>query len=137
MKPNSKILAIHIHPLPNGIRLYKKDLDNEEKVLLLFDSCQILRSGIFAEGWHYLLEKFGLIKLYQIDLRSGWFDTENKEDWLESILYNSLLSGFNPQTGSFGEYDENAGVFMNSSKNSEVVDWDKFKSRAYLLYYED
>jgi len=48
----------------------------------------------FSKGWEFLMNKFGLIKLYKIDQKSGWFDTGNKKDWMESILYHCLNSRF-------------------------------------------
>lgn len=91
----SEKLALKIHPKPEGNELFEADLNTEEKVLELFDSCQILESLIYSKGWEFLMNKFGLIKLYQIDQKSGWFDTENKKEWMGSILYYCLISGFN------------------------------------------
>lgn len=133
MRSVEKVLAYKIDPQPDGTRLYENDLQTEEDIIQLFDACQLIRTMICAEGWKYLLNKFGLIGLYQVDLKSGWLDTENKQEWLESLLYHSLISGFNAQTGSFGTYDEVAGIFRNSAKQTEIIDWNRFKSCACLL----
>jgi len=137
LNSESEILALNINPAPKGFELFESDLNEEIKILKLFDSCQILQSIIYPKGWEYLLKKYGLIKLYEIDLESGWFDTDNKKEWLESILYNSLIAGFNAQTGDFGEYNEQTGTFKTIGKKAEIIDWEKFKSRDYLLEYKD
>lgn len=136
MESTPEALAYLIDPKPEGTRLYLKDLETERDIILLFDACQILRGTVFANGWEYLLNKFGLIGLYQIDLKSDWLDTEDKHEWLSRLLYHSLISGFNPQTGSFGKYNEDTNLFRNESKQNEIVDWERFCSRTYLLKEE-
>lgn len=123
MDSGKKILALNIHPQPNGIPLFESDLDTPEKVLALFDACQILESLIYAEGWKFLIDKHGLASLYEIDKISGWFDTGDKTEWLTHILSQTLISGYNPQSGSIGDYDQDSDRFANSENEIEQIDW--------------
>lgn len=79
------MLAYYFYPFVRNNRecipYSEADLLKEEKVIELFDYCQILEAYIIFEGWVYLIEKHGWEKLYQLDRESGWFDVESIEEY--------------------------------------------------------
>jgi len=124
-----KLLAWRIYPKPLGSNYYEHSLKSESDIKILFDYCQINEAIIHAEGWKFLLTNFGVKKLFEIDKTSGWFDTEIKEEWLESILLNALISGINLQSGNFGTYSESNDKFEVENGKFESIDWEEFKSQ--------
>ncbi len=127
MNKKPTILARLIHPKPKGTSLFADDLNSEDTVVQLFDACQIFQGLIYAKGWEYLIQRYGLEKLYQIDQKSGWFSSETKQEWLESVLDWALISGFNLQTQHFGVYDKKKNLFTTDDGRLEVVDWSYFR----------
>lgn len=79
------MLAFHIYPLPHGTEYGPSDLDTAEKVIALFDACQILEAVIEADGWKFLCDQFGLRTLFQLDLKSGWHDCELLSDYIMDL----------------------------------------------------
>lgn len=126
---DDKILAWRKYPEPIGGNYYSHSLQKEFDVRILFDYCQILEAIIFSDGWDFLISKYGLKKLYEIDKISGWFEWNSQEEWLESILYQALISGMNIQTGNHGKYLEENDVFETEDGNTEKIDWEKFKTQ--------
>ena len=127
MNKKSEILARLILPKPKGTPLYASDLGAEDSVVQLFDACQIFQGLIYAKGWEFLIQRYGLEKLYQIDQKSGWFPTETKQEWLDSVLDWALISGFNLQTRHFGVYDKKKNLFTTDDGRLEVVDSGYFR----------
>lgn len=87
----NNLLAFYHYPfVPNSdIREYSKDeLMKKEIVEELFDYAQILEAYITRKGWSFLVEYYGYEKLYEIDKKSGWFDEESIEAFIERIQYD-------------------------------------------------
>lgn len=83
-----------MYPDPRGLTYYEKDLTDEKDVETLFDYCQILEGTIWEAGWQYLISKFGYDTLYEIDKRSGWFNSENIDEFISDInSYIDALPG--------------------------------------------
>ena len=127
MNPKSEILARLIYPKPKGTPLFADGLNTEEAVVQLFDACQIFQGLIYAKGWEFLNQRYGLEKLYQINKKSGWFPSDNKEEWLKSVLDWALISGFNFQTRHLGVYDKKKNLFTTDDGRLEVIDWAYFE----------
>ena len=123
LSKKSKILARLIYPKPKGTLLFADDLNTEDVVVQLFDACQIFQGVIYAKGWEFLNQRYGLEKLHQIDQKSGWFSTESKQEWLKSVQDWALISGFNFQTRHFGIYDKENNLFTTDDGRIEVIDW--------------
>ncbi|NML65559.1 hypothetical protein HHL22_10115 [Hymenobacter sp. RP-2-7] len=86
-----EVLAWREYPLPHGKRYYAADLDTEDEVEQLFDYCQILEAIIFDIGWEFLIKRYSLEKLYEINKRSGWHDVYSVDEykqWLPSHLFS-------------------------------------------------
>lgn len=81
------MLAYYYYPFSdnhNFMEYTKNDLTNPLKVEELFDYCQILEAYITKSGWKFLINYYGYEKLYEIDIKSGWFDAETLDEY---ILY--------------------------------------------------
>lgn len=82
------MLAYYYYPfkLNQDFREYtEEELMDPNKVEELFDHCQILEAYITKEGWDFLISHYGYETLYEIDKRSGWFDEETIEEYMERI----------------------------------------------------
>ena len=112
-----KILAFEYSNSEICKNYYLNDLETDRQIEMLFDLCQILRANITDIGWKYLFENIGINRMFQIDSRSGWFDTDNEKDWIESVYYNSLIAGYNPIDGNIGRWNEGSNLF--DSKDSK------------------
>lgn len=51
----------------------------------VFDYCQILEGHITYSGWLFLLKQFGYERLYDIDQKSGWFDSSSLEEFVQDV----------------------------------------------------
>lgn len=65
----------------------REDLMIPERVEELFDYCQILEAYITKSGWGFLIDYYGYEKLYEIDKKSGWFDEDTLESFIERVQY--------------------------------------------------
>jgi hypothetical protein len=87
---NINYLAYRTYPKPNGKTYHAKDLNNEEKVIQLFDYCQIIEAIITKDGWNFLTSKYGMEKLFSLNQKSGWFDCSTIEEFKEFIVINTV-----------------------------------------------
>ena len=78
-------IAYRMYPLPKGTVYTEDDIQMIDDVVRLFDYCQILEADITKDGWKYLIDKFGMNTLYEADIRSGWFDCANIEEFAEAV----------------------------------------------------
>ncbi|WP_338815317.1 hypothetical protein V9L05_09710 [Bernardetia sp. Wsw4-3y2] len=118
------VLAFHIYPY-EGTQYFEKDLIVKNKVIELFDYCQILQASISDKGWEFLFKNYSLKELIEIDKESGWFDDNDEGESLKSLFYHSLLSGFNPLKMQYGTYFESTNVFQSLEGNTGEIDWEK------------
>lgn len=65
----------------------REDLMIPERVEELFDCCQIIEAYITKSGWGFLIDYYGYEKLYEIDKKSGWFDEDTLESFIERVQY--------------------------------------------------
>lgn len=112
-----------------GKSWYAEDFQNDKDVERAFDLAQIQQLFITAEGWQYLFESFGIEKLFEIDRKSGWFETEDGEgEWLESIYSIAVICGYHPSSNSVGTWDESSNTFTPSNGPPFTIDWQKLRS---------
>ena len=121
----SKLLACRIYPLPNGTNYFEKDLIVRNKVIELFDYCQIFEAIIYDIGWEFLFKNYSLKELIDIDKESSWFDDEDTGETIKYFYYHSLLSGFDAYNLKFGEYSETLEIFKPLEETSYQIDWGK------------
>lgn len=101
-------LAWRKYPEPDGTDYTVANLRDAAIVEMMFDYCQILEAEIFAEGWQLLFHFHGMAGLISINKRSGWFDDD---DAASGLAYCARIAGFDPTTETFGDYDQETGVF--------------------------
>lgn len=87
-----EVLGFYIYPIPAGTEYTDVDLINSEKVIELFDYCQILEAVIYKEGWDFLIKKYGYNGLFDLDKKSGWFDCDSIEEFIQEIEYQRDIS---------------------------------------------
>ena len=81
----TELLAYRKYPEPKGTDYYKIDLDTEQKIIELFDYCQILEAIITKNGWTFLINKYGIKKMFELNNLSGWMDCESLEEFEQDI----------------------------------------------------
>lgn len=124
MNPNSnKYLAWYIYPKPKGREYTETALENPAVVKEVFDYCQLLLATISKYGWKKLIQFHGLDELLRINEDSGWFDNQRRIEVIDSIKYECLISGYDPEFNEFGEYDDQSGIFKSEKCNSRLVKW--------------
>lgn len=74
-------LAYRKYPEPKGTTYYTSDLNIEEKVIQLFDYCQIAEAIITKEGWSFLVNTYGIKKLFELNNISGWMDCDTISEY--------------------------------------------------------
>ncbi|NVJ61960.1 MAG: hypothetical protein HWE27_16330 [Gammaproteobacteria bacterium] len=107
----NKSLAWYQYPEPEGTHYYTEELKDPAKVEELFDYCQILLATISPAGWKYLIEQHSIEGLLIINDKSGWLANDSPDEAKEYLIYECLISGYNPESDEFGVYDELSGVF--------------------------
>lgn len=104
-----------MYPAPQGKSYSSVDLLNPSVVMEVFDYCQILLATILPKGWQFLFSNYTIEELFEIDKKSGWFQLCSIEEFKELLEYESLIAGYNPNTGEFGEYNEETGLLTSKS----------------------
>jgi hypothetical protein len=120
---HTNFLAWYKYPEPEGRSYSGKELEDTFMVLEIFDYCQILLAVISKEGWKKLIEFHGIEKLLEVNEISGWFDNSTYQDAIDGLKYECLISGYNPESNAYGEYDEKNGIFTNSQGKTTIVEW--------------
>lgn len=133
MEEKDELLAWRNFPLPEGLTYTARDLCMRSNVVVLFDYCQILRAAIWAKGWKFLFEQYGLKGIIEIDSESGWLNDDDLGEWIKSIVYWSLISGFDPIAKEFGKYDEGSGLFINEADTTRTIDWQQIYDLKHSL----
>ena len=121
------ILAFECFETKLGKNYFVEDLKSDRQIEMLFDLTQILCAAITDIGWQHLFVEIGIKRVYQIDKKSGWFDTDIEKEWIESIYYWSLIGGYNPLNGELGKWDDKSNMFTSESSKSKI-DWNYIHS---------
>jgi hypothetical protein len=106
------LLAWYMYPEPHGKAYSCEDLKSLNIVEEVFDYCQIFLAVIYQEGWKFLVETHGIHQLLAVNDVSGWFDNSTPQDAFDSLRYNCLISGYDPETRFMGKYDGEKGIFL-------------------------
>lgn len=69
----------------NAKEYSKEELMNPSVVQQVFDYCQILEGHITYSGWLFLLKQYGYEQLYEINHKSGWFDSILLEEFIQDV----------------------------------------------------
>lgn len=87
-----KALALYIYPLTKGTEYTAADLVNQNKVIELFNYCQILEAIIYKDGWDFLIQHYGYEKLYKINKESDWLDCNSLEEFIQFVDYEKSIA---------------------------------------------
>lgn len=71
-------------PASTGTPFTSDDLSVSDNVEKLFDYMQILLAVVSKEGWDFLIRKYGYERLFEINNRSGWIDSETLDEFIEA-----------------------------------------------------
>lgn len=85
-------IAFRIYPLPGGTVYTEEDIKTLDDVILIFDYCQIMEAMISKKGWDYLIEKFGIERLFEADKKSGWLESDNLNEFICDIEYEKSIA---------------------------------------------
>ena len=97
MKNGKEVLAWRRYPEPEGTEYFREDVDNYDKLLEIFDFCQILEASILPGGWAYIFSNLEIEQLIKRAKESGWFDEITNEEVLGSLMSMAMDSGYNPK----------------------------------------
>jgi hypothetical protein len=70
-----------------------------------------------------LFNHYSIDELLEINRISGWFNEEDDKEALESMIYWSLVAGYNPVSASYGKYNEATGIFSSNSGDERINYW--------------
>ena len=84
-------LAWYRYPEPNGTHYLEDDLKQPDKVIEVFDYCQVGLAIITKTGWDFLMKHYGYEKLFQLDKESGWLDCSTIDEFIEWVQYYRSL----------------------------------------------
>jgi hypothetical protein len=113
-------------PEPKGSLYSSKELSDKKSVVVLFHHCSISQGYITAEGWEFLFKHYEVEELISLALESGWLP-ENKAEHLSALVYQSLISGYNPIDKQKGDYDPESGIFLSLDGYKKIFEWDKLQ----------
>lgn len=85
-------LAFYVYPLPQGTSFTANDLSLPVNVETLFDYRQIWLAVISKEGWEFLIQQYGYERLFEINIKSGWIDCEELDEFIEALEYEVEIS---------------------------------------------
>lgn len=85
-------IAYRIYPFPNGTIYTEEDVKTIDDVVRLFDYCQILEAIISKDGWGYLINNFGIKKIYQANKLSDWLDCNSIEEFSYIVQYEKSFA---------------------------------------------
>ena len=125
---NTEIFAWHQEPAPNGTLFYESDFEISTTVIQVFSKIKESEGYITPKGWQHLFEFHGVQNIFNYDCLAGWFDTENKTEWLNSFFLSALTSGFDPTANDFGDYDLETGEFITLQGSIAPINWKMIRS---------
>ena len=106
-----ELLAWYQNPAPRGTPYFDRDLSDPEKAVEVFAYAHLSLARITREGWRFLWLCYGLDGLLQINRHAGWFDAEDDEAAAGELVRESLMSGYDPVSGLYGDYSRETRTF--------------------------
>ena len=107
----SELLAWCQLPAAECTRYFERDLADPDKVVEVFAYAHLSLARITREGWRFLWWTYGLDALLEINRYAEWFDTGDDEAAAAEMVRESLVAGYDPVSGLFGEYSEQSRTF--------------------------
>ena len=107
----SELLAWYQNPAPEGTRYFERHLADPEKVVEVFAYAHLSLARITREGWRFLWWTYGLEALLEMNRYAEWFDVNDDERAAAVMVRVSLLAGYDPVSGLYGEYSQESRTF--------------------------
>ena len=83
----NEVLAFYRYPEPNGTEYFRAEFADSDKVIEVFDYCQIWLADITKAGWKFLVDHYGYEKLFELNRKSGWVDCNSLNEYKAIIEY--------------------------------------------------
>ena len=96
---------------PQGIKRQGPNIDDPKTVVQLLADARALDAQLSRQGWRYLWSHYGLQGLITFARRSGWPNCDPDDAVAEALVFESLVAGYDPVSGMFGEYDQETETF--------------------------
>ena len=106
-----ELLAWNRQPAPRGTPYFERDLRDPEKAVEVFAYAHLALARITREGWRFLWSYYGLGALLEINRCADWFDATDDEAAAAELVRESLVAGYDPVSGLFGDYSEESRTF--------------------------
>ena len=106
-----ELLAWSQQPAPQGTSYFERDLCDPEKAVEVFAYAHLSLARITREGWHFLWFHYGLEGLLAINRYAEWFDPSDDEAVAGELVRESLVAGYDPVSGFYGDYSEESRSF--------------------------
>lgn len=106
-----ELLAWSKTPPPLGARYFEADLRDADKAVEVFAYAHLSLARITRAGWRFLWQYYGLDGLLAVNRYAGWFDVDDDEVAAGELVRESLVSGYDPVSGLFGDYSEESQTF--------------------------
>ena len=106
MNQLTTILAWDSSPEPLGTMLGASELREEQGVARLFSRAAMFRAQITARGWRFLIGRYGIVGLVEINRAVGWFNPEDDADAAAEILRLARVAGYDPARGELSSLAE-------------------------------
>lgn len=88
----SEVLAFYMYPEPKGTYYFKKDFFNPDRVIEIFDYCQLWLAIITKAGWDFLISHYGYERLFELNNESGWIDCLSIDEYKSEIEYEISIA---------------------------------------------
>ena len=97
--------------VPRGTSYFDRQLADPDKVVEVFAYAHLSLARITRDGWRFLWWTYGLNGLLEINRYAEWFDTGDDERAAADLVRESLVAGYDPVSGLFGEYSPQSQTF--------------------------
>ena len=94
-----------------GTSYFDRQLADPDKVVEVFAYAHLSLARITCDGWRFLWWTYGLNGLLEINRYAEWFDVDDDERAAADLVRESLVAGYDPVSGLFGEYSPESQTF--------------------------
>ncbi|MEZ0267375.1 MAG: hypothetical protein ACAI43_21790 [Phycisphaerae bacterium] len=100
------ILGWDSSPEPMGTVLGATELRDERAVAHLFARAATFRAQVTARGWRFLIDRYGIVGLIEINREIGWFDPDDDAAAAAEILRTARVAGYDATRGELATLAE-------------------------------
>jgi hypothetical protein len=105
------ILAWYQYPFPEGTVYFARHLQDADTVVQVFGHVCAGAARFTPDGWQFLWNCFGLSGLIEIARRGDCFESMDEKQIADEVVRRSMLAGYDPVSGFFGNYCEAENTF--------------------------